>query len=664
MTSIAMTSPHNARQSVSPTVRWGSVFGLSVLVLVALAAVVDSRSGSGRVQRNVVVAGEEVGRLNPSELDAFIDRLEGRYRTMSVGIVPPQGAFNVSGAELGIGVKRQRLRSELLSIGHQGGAGARVSAYLGSFFGKTNIQVPVQVDSAVVAQTIRERDTDEGEQPIDPKLAVEGDRFVIKPGKPGKGISAAVVTSTLEQRLVAGPTEIQIPVERVTLPSRYTDEELRKLLDKAISLTSKPLPVRIDGKEITLQPKQLRRLVTPTLTDNQVTLELDGEQTLAVVLKGVGKVGQAAKDARLRVNDNGTVTAVPAEKGRKCCSEDSAARLNAALSAGTGDIVELDMIEVEPKVSTERVESLGVTELVGTFTTKHVPGEVRVKNIHRIADLLRGIVIQPGDTFSVNDTVGPRSASNGFFTAKVIEDGVYAENFGGGISQFATTMFNAAFFTGLDLVEYQSHSLYIKRYPYGREATLSFPNPDLKIRNNTPYGILIWPTYTDRSITVSFYSTSFVKGEVVDQKVEEKDQCKVVYTYRLRTFADGSTKKDRTRALYRPAEGKDCKGNPTAGATTTSVKPRTTRSTSSADSRASDSQPDNADTTKKKTGGADPIPVEGDGVASTKKPKPETSNAPVTKKPKPEPEPEPQPTQPPDNGGDVGVGGPPVTGLG
>ena len=82
---------------------------------------------------------------------------------------------------------------------------------------------------------------------------------------------------------------------------------------------------------------------------------------------------------------------------------------------------------------------------------------------------------------------------------RAIENGVLVDTVGGGISQFATTTFNAAFFGGLDLVEYQSHSIYISRYPYGREATLSFPKPDLVIGNNTPYGVLIWPTYTGTS---------------------------------------------------------------------------------------------------------------------------------------------------------------------
>ena len=88
----------------------------------------------------------------------------------------------------------------------------------------------------------------------------------------------------------------------------------------------------------------------------------------------------------------------------------------------------------------------------------------------------------------MNDKVGRRTTGKGFTTGGAIIDGRVGTSIGGGISQFATTLFNAALFAGLDFGEYQSHSLYISRYPRGREATLSFPHPDLQIRNTTPYG--------------------------------------------------------------------------------------------------------------------------------------------------------------------------------
>ena len=123
----------------------------------------------------------------------------------------------------------------------------------------------------------------------------------------------------------------------------------------------------------------------------------------------------------------------------------------------------------------------------------------------------------------------------------------------------ATTLFNAAFFAGLDFGEYQSHSLYISRYPYGREATMGFPHPDLQIKNTTPYGVLIWPTYTDTSLTVTLYSTHFVDSQQTGQTQGPRGACTRVTTERTRTYvSDGHQVVDKVFATYRPSEGVNC----------------------------------------------------------------------------------------------------------
>jgi vancomycin resistance protein YoaR len=163
----------------------------------------------------------------------------------------------------------------------------------------------------------------------------------------------------------------------------------------------------------------------------------------------------------------------------------------------------------------------------------------------------------------VNEFVGERTTEKGFVPAGTIQFGRFEDAVGGGISQFATTMFNAAFFAGLQFEEYQSHSLYIDRYPYGREATLSYPHPDLVVTNDTPYGVLLWPTYTGSSITMQMWSTPYWDVEQTGQNSYPAGQCTQVETFRSRTNPDGVTENDEVFALYRPGEGLDCNGNPT-----------------------------------------------------------------------------------------------------
>ena len=181
--------------------------------------------------------------------------------------------------------------------------------------------------------------------------------------------------------------------------------------------------------------------------------------------------------------------------------------------------------------------------------------------------------------------MGRRTREKGFVSAGVIYSGVFQSDIGGGISQYATTLFNAAFFAGLDFIDYQSHTIYIDRYPYGREATLSYPRPDLVIENNTPNTVMLWPATTETSVTVRLYSTPWVMGEQTDQSRRgEGSSCTRVTTERTRTWLeDGRTETDTVTARYRP-EGLNCDGTPsvtTTTTTTTTTEPPPTSSTPS-----------------------------------------------------------------------------------
>jgi vancomycin resistance protein YoaR len=214
-------------------------------------------------------------------------------------------------------------------------------------------------------------------------------------------------------------------------------------------------------------------------------------------------------------------------------------------------------------LTTEAAQQLGVVEEVGQPdmfgpTTHHACCQSRVTNIHLIADIVRGHVIKPGETFSVNGFVGQRTMARGFVDAPVIYDATEDHDIGGGVSQFATTFFNASFFSGLDLVTYQSHSLYLSRYPRGREATISWPSPDLKVKNSTPYGILLWPTYDATTLTVHMYSTHFVDVTAGPTQDAKSGVCTRVTTPRVRTYVDGHVDNDSVSALYQPADGVRC----------------------------------------------------------------------------------------------------------
>ena len=193
-------------------------------------------------------------------------------------------------------------------------------------------------------------------------------------------------------------------------------------------------------------------------------------------------------------------------------------------------------------------------ELVSSFTTRYTPGEPRVVNIRRAAALLDRTVLGPGQTFSMNAALGERTLERGFVPAPMILGGRLVDSIGGGISQVATTLFNAAFFAGLDLVEHTPHSFYIDRYPMGREATVSWGGPELVFRNDWPAPLRMRLQATATSLTVRFYSARLGRRVETETRVSNR-RASTGFTveYTRRVFRYGRLLRDeRYRWRYEP----------------------------------------------------------------------------------------------------------------
>jgi vancomycin resistance protein YoaR len=377
-------------------------------------------------------------------------------------------------------------------------------------------------------------------------------------GKPGKGINPAEVIRRLPEAARHG-VPITVRVHRGEVPPRFSKADAQALADDAESLTASALAVKAGSQSATVSAKTLRSWLRAKAGDRALELAVDPDKATADLGSLMPNAGTAPVETRFTVV-NDVPQIVPGSPGTGCCGPSAADLVLQALSDRPSKPLVLPLRRVDPSLTVDEAKALGIVERVSSFTTPHACCQPRVQNIHRIADTVRGQVIKPGETFSVNGFVGQRTLAKGYVVAPVIYEGKEDEDVGGGISQFATTTFNAAFFAGLDFAEYQSHSLWISRYPYGREATLSWPHPDLKIKNTTPYGILIWPTYTGTSLTVTFYSTKYVEATQTNQTTSPSGACTRVKTERTRKYPDGTVKVDNVFALYQPKEGVKCTG--------------------------------------------------------------------------------------------------------
>jgi hypothetical protein len=416
-----------------------------------------------------------------------------------------------------------------------------------------------------VGQALQEIEGSERTSPIEPLIQHSGFGFAVVPGEVGNGIPAPEVMDQVIAGAAAGDDPIVVDADSAEIPPRFTDEEAQALAEEANTLTENGITITAGGESAQVPPETLGPWVTSRAGENHLRLALDREQVgedLPGLLPNVGQTPQAASFTVA----GGRPVIVAGQAGTGCCAPGSAQRVIRALQEGRQEVA-LELTRITPEHDVEWARSLGIVEEISLpdqepctsysadgcrMSTHHDCCESRVTNIHRMADLVRGYIIEPnGGYFSINEHVGPRTIENGFVEAGAIENGEHVTAVGGGVSQFATTTFNAAFFAGLDIPNYQFHTEHLSRYPFGRESTVSYPSPEFRIVNNTPYGVLMWPTYTDTSITVHLYSTRYATGAQTAQSTGTNGSCTTVTTTRTRTYVDGHTENDQFSGYYR-----------------------------------------------------------------------------------------------------------------
>ena len=555
-----------------------------VPALVVLAYLVDDGGRGDQVASNVSLVGTRIGGLKGRALESRIDTVATRLEHGRLDVRAPKGGFTAAASDIKFTVDRAATARAAARVGRSGNVLSRSWEWLRGFVRARNAPLHTHASGDATYALVASKDRGPHKPAVEPTLKLEKGEFVVVRGKNGSGIDPAEILRELDDAAQNG-SPIVVRVNRGTVHPRLTYDEARTLARDANRLSTEPLPVSAGTARAKVPTSTLRSWILPVMSDAGPRLTVDSHKTLSDLADLLPNAGKSPTETRFTVV-GGNVQILDGSDGTGCCDSSAVDLVNRALRERGTQTVDLPLKVLHPRLTGDEARKLGIVEKVATFTTQHPAGQPRVHNIHLMADMVRGSIIQPGDSFSINGTVGQRTLAKGFVVDHVIgEDSVFAEDVGGGVSQFATTLFNAAFFAGLQLQKYQSHSLYISRYPYGREATMGWPEPDLVIGNPSPYGILIWPSYNDTSLTVDLYSTKWVNAIQSGQSETPYGKaCKRVKTERTRTFlSDGHTSVDSVFAIYHPSEGVSCDGTTSSRLTTTTstppkAKPTTTTS--------------------------------------------------------------------------------------
>lgn len=546
---------HPASQKVR---LWG-VSAAAVLLLPAFVAWTDHVASEGSVvAANVVYEDVDLSGRSVAAAAAEVESRVSQLLRTPITIETDGGTITAPARELGFSYDHDGVISEIARSRHTGGPLGVFASWVASPFSTVSVEDSVTFDPQVARIALESRPGLVVDPIQEPGLSMEGTNyFYPTQGSTGTVVDIEALVADLSSlEIASGPQLVVAPTESV--PPSVTDRYVDEVADRLNSLTSAGMDVRVGTRAATLTTAQVRRHLRTSVTSGAVHFEFDSEGLLQELEAAIpGPVG-VYEPPTFEFVDGDIVVAVPGEVPPVCC--DIASVRQAAegmLAGGTGPWL------LDPKPSDSELEAWAdgslITDKVAEFTTSHSCCQPRVTNIHRMADLVKGAYLVPGQQMSLNRRV-PRTRANGFVSDGAIRFGQLTDEVGGGVSQFATTLFNAAYFAGLDFAEYKSHSIYFKRYPFGREATVSSPKPDLVLVNTTDHPVLVWATYDSRNITVTMYSTDHVEVVELGQRVSPQGQCTFVETDRQRSYPDGRVVVDTIEATYRPEEGFDCNG--------------------------------------------------------------------------------------------------------
>jgi vancomycin resistance protein YoaR len=479
------------------------VIAVAALVFVVGVFVADGLANAGEIRQGVRVAGIDLSGMTPDKARA---RLAAAARALDRGPVRLQvghKSTRVERARLGVRVDVDATVAAALAFGRRGPLDL---SRFRSLAGGIDLGWRTGVDRPVFQALLASLRRHVARPPQEPAVRVVGGEPMLVAGAPGQVIDVEAAKQALAVVVTRGGSSAVLDV--VDGHPTVSEAAARAALARVERLLAGPIEVSDRAERATLAPGDLAPAVRAVPASGQLAVRLHRKELDAALRRRAPFAYEQARDATFKVTGR-RVAVVPAVPGRKVDpARAGLAVLAAGEAAGGARRVALPVTLSPPGLTTAEAQKLGVRERVATFTTQFDASDApRVHNIALIGEAVDDRLVRPGETFSMNAATGERTAAKGYRTAHVIVNGEVVDGLGGGVCQAGTTFFNAIFFGGYDVVQRTNHSLHLSRYPLGRDATLNWPDKDVKFRNDTPYTVLIRARVTPSSMTVSLYST-------------------------------------------------------------------------------------------------------------------------------------------------------------
>lgn len=487
--------------------------------LIAVTAVlytIDLMANAGKVPRGVVVDGVDVGGLSRADAEAKLQReLEPRlYRPISVSAGDVQTTLDPAASGLSLD-----WHTTLARAGHQS---LDPVVRIESFFTEHEVPVATDVDDDALGRAVSRLVADQLDHP-----PVEGDiTFQPIPGTDGEVTPHAVeprdgqevsdvkaAVALVKQRwLDADEIHLDVDVTPVLVTSAGVHDTLDRVVAPAVA---SPVVAHGEGTDALLRPAAIAAAMRfAPRPGGALQVSLDAAKLQDVLRPQLAATEEPGKDAE--IDFTGVVPAVrPSADARRIDWAGTFVPLMAVLARPDGRDLTVRYQTARPGLTTEDATGLGIREVVAEFTTGSLSGVVAA-NVATAAAKVNGMIIRPGQSFGLAGRTGPLTQTAGFAPAPLNEDGSGPLVIGGGLSQFASTLYNAAYLAGLTDAGHTEHRYYLDRYPPGRDAAAFHDDgsvADLRFTDSLVSGMAIQAYVSGDSVTVRIWGTKRYRVE-------------------------------------------------------------------------------------------------------------------------------------------------------
>jgi vancomycin resistance protein YoaR len=480
---------------------------LAVLVVAGVLYVAAYAFASDRLPRGTTIAGVDVGGQRPEQARQTLRNDLAEQMDEPIDVVVADQQFPLDPEEVGLDVDIPASVAQVPA-----GKSWNPAEMWESLVGGEDYEAVVVTVDDLLADSVEEIAGQVDDPPVEGAVAFTAEGPQPTYAEAGSVLDVEAAADAIRASYPGDGSPVELSMTEVTpqISDRAVSQAMERFANPAMS---GPVTLVLAGDRASLAPADYAAFLTMEPRGDRLVPQVDGEQLVELVTSTLPTTAVEPQDASVEIRD-GKPVVLPATDGLTV-DEDELEKVFLEVAATTGGPrqAELPTKAAKPEVTTAEMRALGIKEEVSEFTTYYPHADYRNVNIGRAAEIIDGTILEPGETFSLNGTVGERTRENGFTEGFVISDGILVEDLGGGVSQVATTTFNAAFFAGLEDVEHKPHSFYIDRYPVGREATVAWPTVDLRFRNDTDHGVLIQTVHrpstysTQGALTVRMWST-------------------------------------------------------------------------------------------------------------------------------------------------------------